>query len=987
MSPENASLLAQLRTIRQSGLELSDHLLVSAKLLEEQGIAPSTEILELLGNYRVRFEELATGIHWAGTTNEQGLMPSLDELEEELAGREQAIQASQVARDILSITTHDGNSIPEIETIQSEACLLLTSHGRECSPDVIESLLNGQHPWCSLLLLIRERDTLSDAEWSHASRTIETLLGRSLAVAAARGRLVINRVQELSPEPAVQPIPQDSLASHEDPDVREIETVEPQATSSPTEDLQCDFQESDSSLVVHPWHDHVESIGEITHPVSSIELYSSGIETLGVEANCKEVEAPEVVTSETIELISHAAESSDSVFDDIAPVSLQDRLKSESVGKAAPLSEPTKPFASEAPSVVNNVWKPSSPSLSMTGSIFDESDEDDLIRRKSRTPRNTFVPVEPSNPAASISPLTEKLFSEASFEQPSGCSASLAAQIFNGPDAERLTLLPDLILHLIHEGRSGLAYHLAHSLEQRCPERRFVPSWLIRVWTFGHAVLFPKGQLAGLLQEDLKTVHPGNSSIDQDWGLALSLMIRAATLRPAIIAPSCRAAAVLRDFDLKDNCVQLYNYCSRIGTYGERIQGVFPGLFKQTRESVPYADQLSVLRSDIAKWMTADDTVGLKYESSSPLFQKTHWSLRASTTQKNPGMVAEWMSWQAALRYGESLIQPVIDDRRSALSQVRSEVEEVSAKLSSHETEIGQFFHPAVRAYLRQATTFAQRWINLHSGASSSDAPTYLPQAAVELRSEIEDRHDAVIKELQTLADQNQSFEVRMAVSCLMLAVQEIQSLVDPLAPIEAREPDPRHLLSSELLKIPELRLGTNWEPEQDSHAVEDEILKYLCQPQPDWVAAFQMQLAHGNDVAAERILTLSLWTADEIESLEGVLRLHRTRQRSELVRQLGEVRKMLNDTVHLEILPDNERAGIETRLSRLQLNLNNDSGLSSGILEVERVRDLLVKRREREAERIRNRLRLLHGSQAEDEATPPDTSPPVSGWVMDFES
>jgi hypothetical protein len=148
------------------------------------------------------------------------------------------------------------------------------------------------------------------------------------------------------------------------------------------------------------------------------------------------------------------------------------------------------------------------------------------------------------------------------------------------------------------------------------------------------------------------------------------------------------------------------------------------------------------------------------------------------------------------------------------------------------------------------------------------------------------------------------------------------------------------------------------------------------------------MQLAQGNDTAAERILSLAFWTPEERDALESVLRQDRARKKAEFLHQLAEVRQLVADSVHLEILPDTERAGVETRLSRLQLQVNHDSSASASILELDRIRDLLVKRREREAERIRNRLRQLHGASAA-ESEPPPPAPPKSpkGWIMDFDS
>ncbi len=146
------------------------------------------------------------------------------------------------------------------------------------------------------------------------------------------------------------------------------------------------------------------------------------------------------------------------------------------------------------------------------------------------------------------------------------------------------------------------------------------------------------------------------------------------------------------------------------------------------------------------------------------------------------------------------------------------------------------------------------------------------------------------------------------------------------------------------------------------------------------------MQLAQGNDAAAERILSLSFWTPEEREALESVLRQDRSRKKAEFLHQLAEVRKLVADSVHLEILPDTERAGVETRLTKLQFQVNNEANAAASMVELDRIRDLLVKRREREAERIRNRLRQLHGTAAKDNETRPRLlqNPPRAGsWTL----
>ena len=1018
MFMETQTLRARLHQLRQTGLSLADLLMLDADRLDSQGWPPSRTLSDDLRSFREQISSLTSLLH-AGLDEHSPRYESLTEMADELDYRDMAMRATAIARQLVRIQCAEGQLPAGLKEIQDAAAEMIATLGLHAPRELIHTLDGGHHSWCDLLRMIREGGTLSDSEWTQLNSSIETAFGRPLAVSAARGRLVSPPLAEpkLSPiHPAalapVAPLVEESVALDHALDTRgadfssEMHGAEPLGspmTESPANPLEGTMSalrhslrssvleravaksRSESSAIREIRADASESISEAPlSPVNEIDFVHSSV--VQVEPSIAAIHTPihpptPQPATDPVEVSNH------SVFDEIELVSLPHKYDSPTpVAKVAEAK--AKPVPMAAPRQVSS------------SSIFeDDADEaDELI-----SDRNEDLPGIPVRESGSTSrssewapsPLAEQLLAQARFVDATGTSARLATTILNGPESDRVQLIPDLIFHLIHEGRPGLAYHLSRSLEsQSGVSRPFVPSWLIRTWTFGHALVFPKGQLAGQLQDDLqcRTISvPRNASAD--WNMAISLMVRAATLRPAIIAPFTRAASVLRDFELQSGCVQLYTYCSRIGASGERIQGVFPGLFKQTIASVPYSDQLSALRADIARWRDSSEVLTKKFQIATQLFQKTGWSLRAGMSQRHPNVAFDWMNWQMALRMVESLVAPVTEDRRTELSSVKAMVEEISIKLAADESGDGRrhLSQPEIRAYLRQATTFAQRWIGLHSGAATSAAQNYLPQAAVELRSDILHRHSQVMEELQTLATEHMSFEVRMAVACLMLSVQEIRDLVDPNIVTDTREPDPRHLLHSELLKIPNLSLSASWEPETDFHTLEDEILNFLSQPQPDWTTAFQMQMAQDNHQMADHILSLAIWTNEERDALQGVLERDRGRQRTDFSQELQNVQKLLHESVHLDILQETERAGFETRLIRLQRILATDSDISSGILELGRVKDSLVKRREREADRIRTRLRRLSGPP-DDSPAPPQGGGPSPGtahrgeWVMDFD-
>ncbi len=1004
MSIDTQTLRARLQQLRMAGLGLADLLQLNANRLDETGTPPPSHIVEDLRRYREDFANLTSLFYTGSETLHVPHVQSLAELERELNHREAAQGAIRVARTILQTVTRDRQPLASLDNLHTQASEMIATLGANLSPDQLQLFTEGRHPWCDLMRMIHDGGSLPDAEWTALNASIEISLGRSLAVAAARGRLEMAVTAESPADSTVTQVRVEPVTTEELPDQTVASSIAgspPTASQSETITFES-VSTPDESPAVSPLRTTLEAAPTESTATAAMDLTTVTEKTSTpapfpahplrrgvlrtrtarpVKPNLTVVLPEQVTPSGPQEPV----ESTHSVFDDIEPISLSNKF-------SQPIPAPAIIPPQELP--VSQSQTPTR-SAGTSLSIFDEADDEFI---ETQTAARVPAPVpKASSPRVNVpSQFAERLLGMARFSDATGASASLAAMILNGPDSDRAELLPDLILHLIHEGRSGLAYHLSRCLEARAVRQRpFVPSWLIRTWTFGNALVFPKGQLAGLIQDELQS-RPRTDLKDAspEWRMALSLLVRASTLRPAIIAPTSRAASLLRDFELQDGCVQLYNYCSRIGAYGERIQGVFPGLFKLSTASIPSSDQLSTLHSDISSWKDSSNTVPLKLHVSSPLFQKTGWSLRAGTSQRYPAAAFDWMNWQMALRIGDSLIAPVVEDRRSELVRVKADVDEITAKLSAIESGEGrrQFSQLEIRAYLRQATTFAQRWISLHAGATGNDSQNYLPQAAAELRTEIQNRHEPVLAELRALAADQSSFEVRMAVACLTQSVKEIHRLVDPNISTDIREGDPRHLLHAELLKISDLRLGTNWEPEADLPSLEEEILQFLSQPQPDWAMAFKMHLAQGNHHLAERIRLLSHWSNAEQEALQGILDSDRQRQRTDFARELSEVKTLLAESIQLDILKQSERSGIETRIERLGRIASSDNDVSTGVTELERVRELLVKRREGEADRIRSRLRQLNspaGNEHEGKPEPGSSlnAPQSHGWVMDFDS
>src|SRR5205085_6645713 len=141
----------------------------------------------------------------------------------------------------------------------------------------------------------------------------------------------------------------------------------------------------------------------------------------------------------------------------------------------------------------------------------------------------------------------------------------LASSAALAEGVERSRLLAELQVELLRSGRFALAYQITRCLTPyREQALTALPLWLVRALALGEHVVFPKGNIAQLLQEDFaefrrELLYRG----DREWGEGLGFFLRAAAIRPAVLAPVSRAAGMLRAVGINENLCHLYNYCSR----------------------------------------------------------------------------------------------------------------------------------------------------------------------------------------------------------------------------------------------------------------------------------------------------------------------------------------------------------------------------------------------------------------------------------------
>jgi len=561
-------------------------------------------------------------------------------------------------------------------------------------------------------------------------------------------------------------------------------------------------------------------------------------------------------------------------------------------------------------------------------------------------------------------PKDEQVAWEQSFLDPDPAICSAAEKALHSDRFERGEQISRLTKLLLFEGRAGLAAHLTKAAEEEdYPFTKLFPSSLIQAWTLGHEVVFPRGQISGLLTDAFSNSHAPQDDDDANWKLAQSLFHRATALRPALVAPATGAAAIIRSYPMSDETVQLYNYCTRIGAYGDQIEGLNPALFQQHQGHDE--QKYNELHNDILEWQRHQETITVRYEMAKPLFLHANWSVQSGSALRYPSEVFEWQKWQKAITTTNRLIHPVLENDRGAVTEVRAEIERVSENMMSSTSSKSHGENNSseeVRTYVREALTFAQRWIAI---SQPKQETPFHSEEIEELRQEIESRHDAVVAEINALAKSHPSFDVEVASGCLLQAMDQVRQLFSGDGDVPHNETDPRHILNGDLLRVKDVPLNTRWLPEIAHDAIESRILKSLTQPLPDWKTAFEENLEQGNIETAERIMGMGIFSTSERTQLQTRLSAHVSNRRNELWARLDETEDLIQSAVQDNTFSEQDYAGFSSKMNGIRQRLKTRHEFRTEAKEISELKEIISRR-----------------YQLDSNPPQQETS---SDWIMDF--
>ena len=116
------------------------------------------------------------------------------------------------------------------------------------------------------------------------------------------------------------------------------------------------------------------------------------------------------------------------------------------------------------------------------------------------------------------------------------------------------------------------------------------------------------GEIALTLMSDFANSDTCFVDGEDEWNQAVSLLLAASALRPALLAPNSRAASVLHSLRLGEGLNQLHEYCQTIANYGAQLQPLDAHALKKVKEQVAWQQAMEDLRQRVEDWYSCEAT-------------------------------------------------------------------------------------------------------------------------------------------------------------------------------------------------------------------------------------------------------------------------------------------------------------------------------------------------------------------------------------------
>ncbi len=514
----------------------------------------------------------------------------------------------------------------------------------------------------------------------------------------------------------------------------------------------------------------------------------------------------------------------------------------------------------------------------------------------------------------------------------------------------------DSIWQLIADNRLGVAYHLSRAIETGAPYLQpQLPSWLLRALALSGHVRHDVGHLAQLLLNDFSQfTEKVFAEDDEEWNHAVRFLLIAETLRPTLLAPSTGALNILRQIYPAGGLEKLFSYCEAIADFGRFRRPLNLLALRQFHSDDEWRQVVERLQANAGRWRKAAPGFDMNFGQASDVWK--HW-LMADGEKLHTLLDA--IKGDDARRLDEcrEIVKFFSDDENIIILADQT-------NRTTHRGRAANIRDKAqdlLRKHTREAIEWGCQWIELQEGRPSRGLDN-LQRKALDLQDKLNGLRPAVASQLAEFERRwSSSSLVGSGVAACRRAIEDIQAIFDQSREQAMSEPAAADLLHADLLRIPTLLMGEDWEPEVEDHERFVGDLRALTACDCGWLAAFEWQKGERDHEATLRIIEYLERRPDEFDGDLNRLRSTREKHLRECAAALQEdleaTRQVIEDAVWHGLLREQERVSYVTQVEEIEQSLSRTLRFGQRQKQLAAIRSAIDDQRRAECEKLRQWL------------------------------
>ena len=535
-------------------------------------------------------------------------------------------------------------------------------------------------------------------------------------------------------------------------------------------------------------------------------------------------------------------------------------------------------------------------------------------------------------------------------------SSSLDQSLTTDDNDFNVRFLDEAVLELLEQCEFPIAYHISRLTEKifNLSGERF-PAWAISALVLGLNFTPGKDDLTLPFQQAIGYHNRKDFKQDTAWTQGLSLVLAAATFRPALFAPMSGAQSVLHEL--------------RFGGLHE-VAYIAEAIVQFANMGRPLP--LTTLKKawNITEWQK---------ESQQLINETRNWLNQAGNfTIISRSGKSVWKNWISENGPIYSILDPIIRTDEKNIKKLKKKIAHWPGAIendaqSTHRKTFGHkgdLLRPALNQIHRhtlEAIAFAKRWISLAENNVFSEG-SHNEKQIVALRQSIDAHYEQAMTELREIGSSGAPRSYIVGSQICLKSLSDLYSLLNNNFEEHTEfSSNVNQLLNEDLLRVPKITLDENWIPEENFEIQLSTVMNQLSKGLPDFDKAFETHCHLENHEATERIIhVLRAKDAENlfIEEMERKRDKLINQQRAALMRGIQQSQRQLSEGLNKGFLQSHEYEKWSAKLSAAEQNLKSHESNFLRFFEIRRifasVSSQLETIKENEAKRIRENFSKL---------------------------